>query len=122
MIMTARLQGGVRRVMQVSQIVGVRDGTYHVEHIFGYEQTGVNEEGIPKGMFYVTGYRPTCLARLLARGVCLPEDFFRKQQCQEQPRPRPGGNGQPGDQAAPRPHLGEAERRRAGGDRTRSGN
>ncbi len=72
----ARLKGGVRRVMQVSEIVGVRDSGFHLEDIFGFEQTGVDEMGMAQGEFFFTGYRPTCLGRLRASGIRLPDELF----------------------------------------------
>jgi len=72
----ARLKGGVRRVTRVSEIVGVRNGDYHLEDIFGFEQEGVDGDGVAFGHFYATGYRPKCLQRLLASGVELPDDLF----------------------------------------------
>lgn len=74
----ARLKGGPRRVMRVSEIVGIRDGGLLVEDIFGYEQTGVNDLGVAQGEFFVTGYRPACLGRLRAAGVRLPDEMFDK--------------------------------------------
>ena len=46
----ARLKGGVRRVMQVSEIVGVREGGFHLEDVFGFEQTGVDELGVARAI------------------------------------------------------------------------
>ncbi len=72
----SRLKGGIRRVMRVSEIVGIKDGDYHLEEIFGFEQQGVGEDGIAFGHFYATGYRPTCLERLQASGIEMPDDLF----------------------------------------------
>ncbi len=72
----ARLKGGLRRVMRVSEIVGIQDGEYQLEDIFGFDQQGVDEDGFAIGQFYATGYRPRCLQRLLAAGVELPDDLF----------------------------------------------
>ncbi len=74
----ARLKGGIRRVMQVSEIVGIREGGFHLEDIFGFEQTGVDELGVAQGEFYFTGYRPMCLSKLRAAGVRLPDEMFDK--------------------------------------------
>ncbi len=41
----SRLKGGLRRVTRVSEIVGVRDGQFAVEDIFGYEQTAWTRTG-----------------------------------------------------------------------------
>ena len=64
--------------MQVSEIVGVNDNGFHIEDIFGFEQTGVDELGVAQGEFYFTGYRPMCLARLRAAGLRLPDEIFDK--------------------------------------------
>jgi pilus assembly protein CpaF len=72
----ARLKGGLRRVMRVAEIVGIKDGDYHLEDVFGFEQRGVDEDGIAIGQFYATGYRPQCLQRMAASGVELPDDLF----------------------------------------------
>ncbi len=72
----SRLKGGPRRIMQVCEIVGVRDGQYHLEEIFGFEQTGVDAEGTAVGEFYATGYKPKCLSRLKAAGVPLGDELF----------------------------------------------
>lgn len=74
----ARLKGGVRRVMQVSEIVSIREGGFHLEDIFGFEQTGVDELGMAQGEFYFTGYRPMCLSKLRAAGQRLPDELFDK--------------------------------------------
>lgn len=74
----SRLKGGVRRVMRISEITGLRDGGLHLEDIFGFEQTGVDDTGIAQGEFFVTGYRPMCLSRLRAAGIRLPDEMFDK--------------------------------------------
>ena len=72
----ARLKGGVRRITQVSEIVGIDNGGYQLEDVFGFEQTGVDDQGVAQGEFFFTGYRPRCLARLRACGIRLPDEMF----------------------------------------------
>ncbi|MCL6503822.1 MAG: CpaF family protein [Pirellulales bacterium] len=74
----ARLKGGPRHVMQILEIVGVENGTYRLEEVFGFEQLGVDAEGVAYGEFYATGYQPQCLSRLKASGVRLPEGLFER--------------------------------------------
>jgi pilus assembly protein CpaF len=71
----ARLKGGARRVMRISEIVEVKSDTFTMEDIFGFEQTGV-QNGEATGRFYATGYRPQCLDRLRASGTDLPDEIF----------------------------------------------
>lgn len=72
----ARLKGGVRRITQVSEIVGVNSDGYQLEDIFGFEQTGIDDQGIAQGEFFFTGYRPRCLGRLRACGIRLADELF----------------------------------------------
>lgn len=74
----ARLRGGVRRVMRISEIVGVEHNAFVVEDIFGFEQQGVDASGVAHGRFYATGYRPTCLKRFGMGGIHLPDALFDK--------------------------------------------
>ena len=75
-VQLARLKGGARRISRVSEIVGVENGAYQLEDIFGFEQSGLDDAGNAVGEFYATGYQPQCLARLKAAGVLLPASVF----------------------------------------------
>ncbi len=74
----SRLKGGARRVMRISEITGVVDGQFEMHDIFGFEQTGISEQGQAQGHFYATGYRPACLPRLRAAGVLLSDSLFEE--------------------------------------------
>jgi pilus assembly protein CpaF len=74
----ARLKGGVRRVMRVSEIVGVSNGAYQLEDIYGFRQTGLDASQRAVGEFYATGYRPACADRMEASGLVLAENLFAK--------------------------------------------
>jgi pilus assembly protein CpaF len=72
----ARLKGGVRRVMRIAEVVGMADGNLQLEDIFGFEQTGIDEMGNARGVFYARGYTPNGRARLRSPGVHLPAELF----------------------------------------------
>ncbi len=72
----ARLKGGPRKIVQICEIAGIEDGQYHLEDIFGFEQTSLDEHGVAIGNFYATGYRPECLKRIAAYGRELPDSMF----------------------------------------------
>jgi pilus assembly protein CpaF len=74
-IQLSRLKGGPRRVMRISEIVGVKGRRYVVKDVFGYRQTGVRD-GVALGEFYATGYTPRLLTRLAASGIDLPPELF----------------------------------------------
>jgi pilus assembly protein CpaF len=72
----ARLKGGVRRVVRISEILGLkRQKTYVVRDLFGFRQTGV-QDGAAVGEFYAAGRAPRFLPRLKASGIDLPEALF----------------------------------------------
>jgi len=73
----SRLKGGARRVMRISEIVGIQNGAYVLEDIFGYEQTGV-KDGVAVGDYYVTGYKPACLKRFVSAGIEVPDSLFER--------------------------------------------
>ncbi len=72
----ARLKGGVRRVMRVSEITSLESGDYAIQDLFGFEQCGADDRGIARGHFYATGNKPAFLKRLNQIGVELPEKLF----------------------------------------------
>jgi pilus assembly protein CpaF len=75
-VQLARLRGGPRKIMQVSEIVGIEQGEIVLKEIFGFEQQAVTAERVAVGEFYVTGYRPQCLQRIRSAGTTLPEEMF----------------------------------------------
>lgn len=78
----ARLKGGVRRVMQITEIVGVENGEYVIADLFKFRQTGL-EDGVATGEFWATGVKPTFLDRLEASGVELDESIFTERRLTE---------------------------------------
>ena len=73
----SRLKGGVRRVMQVCEIVDADHGEYKLESVFGFRQQGLDENGVAKGQFFTTGWKPSFIERFEDYGVQLSEDLFK---------------------------------------------
>lgn len=76
----ARLKGGARRVTRVSEIVGLENGEYKIQDIFGFKQAGLDERGHSRGHFFATGVRPNFAKRLEEVGIELPEKMFTARQ------------------------------------------
>ena len=76
----ARLRGGVRRVMKVSEVTALENGDYALQDLFGFEQCGADDRGIARGHFYATGNKPAFLKRLHQIGIELPEGLFAARQ------------------------------------------
>jgi pilus assembly protein CpaF len=75
-IQLARLKGGARKVMRVSEIVEVRRKHYVIRDIFGFRQLGI-KKGVAFGEHYATGYEPTFVGRLKAMGIEFSGELFK---------------------------------------------
>jgi pilus assembly protein CpaF len=72
----ARLASGERKVMRISELVGVTDGEFDVQDVFVYRMAGVDASGKTLGSFYSTGYEPQCVRRMAAKGIDLNPRMF----------------------------------------------
>lgn len=72
---TMRLKGGPRKIMRISEVIGMKKRRYVMRDIFAFRQTSV-KDGRAVGEFYATGYRPRLVDRLQASGIELPEELF----------------------------------------------
>ncbi len=77
-VQAARLSGGVRKVIKISEITGMEGDVVCMQDIFGFKQTGVDDERVAQGYFYATGIRPQALERLESAGVRLPIEMFER--------------------------------------------
>jgi pilus assembly protein CpaF len=74
-VQLARLKGGPRKIMKITEIRGLKKGRYVVRDLFGFRQTGVRD-GVAVGEFYATGKVPGFLGRLRTSGIELADDLF----------------------------------------------
>ena len=63
-IQLERMRDGVRRISQVTEIVGLESGIVVMNDIFQYEYEGENADGTLKGYFKVSRIRPSFMQRL----------------------------------------------------------
>ncbi len=77
-IQVARLMGGVRKVVKISEITGMEGDIISMHDIFEFKQTGLNDQRIAEGYFSANGIRPHLLTRLEASGVPLPVQMFER--------------------------------------------
>ncbi len=75
-IQASRLQGGVRKVTNVTEVVGMEGDVVVLQDIFEYKRLGVRDTGKAYGQFRTTGVRPTVMNRLATAGITLPGDLF----------------------------------------------
>jgi pilus assembly protein CpaF len=77
-VQTARLVGGARKVIKVSEVIGMEGDIVSMHDVFAHKQTGVDESGNAQGYFYATGIRPRCLEKLESSGARLPAEVFER--------------------------------------------
>ena len=78
-VQTARLRGGPRKIIRISEITGMEGETVSMQDIFVFKQTGVDANEMAQGHFEACGIRPKCLEKLASMGCKLsPQIFDRK--------------------------------------------
>ena len=77
-VQAARLTGGARKIIKISEVIGMEGDIISMHDVFAYKQTGVDESGNAQGYFYATGIRPHCLEKLEASGARLPLEMFER--------------------------------------------
>lgn len=78
-VQTSRLSDGTRKVLNISEVVGLDDLDIIVQDIFVFERTGVGDNGRVQGRFRGTGVSPMCLERFRLSGVSLPPGIFESE-------------------------------------------
>ena len=77
-VQLSRLQDGTRKVLSVSEVLGVRDEKVDLQEIFTFERIGVTDAGKVQGRFRATGVVPKLLERLRISGVTVPPAIFEE--------------------------------------------
>jgi pilus assembly protein CpaF len=72
----ARLSDGTRKVVRVTEIVGMEEDVITTQDIFTFEQEGLDKDGRVRGYHRATGVRPKFSEQLLRAGIELPADLF----------------------------------------------
>jgi pilus assembly protein CpaF len=72
----ARLSDGTRKIVAVTEVVGMEEETITTHDVFVYEQKGVDSSGRVVGAHRPTGVRPRFADRLAQAGIQLPKTVF----------------------------------------------
>ncbi|MGB7951823.1 MAG: CpaF family protein [Candidatus Binatia bacterium] len=75
-IHVARLSDGARKVVRVSEVVGMEEAVITTQDIFLFEQQGIDKEGHVIGFHRATGVRPKFTDRLIRAGIELNAEVF----------------------------------------------
>lgn len=90
----ARLEGGERKIVRISEVTGLDKGTIGVQDLFRFDQVGLDDAGKPRGAFVATGAVPKCISRLQASGRGLSPDAFARRVLSPGTRQLPEGGRQ----------------------------
>ena len=75
-IQIARLSDGTRKVITISEILGMSEDSLALQDIFRFDRTGIDESGKVRGVFQATGTRPSFADRLAVAGARLRPALF----------------------------------------------
>jgi pilus assembly protein CpaF len=77
-IQVSRMSDGTRKIINISEVVGMEGEVVTMQDIFDFRKTGIGEKGEVLGEFLPTGIRPRFSERLLAAGIRLPMGMFER--------------------------------------------
>jgi pilus assembly protein CpaF len=77
-VQVSRLQDGTRKILSISEVLGVKEENVHLQEIFTFERVGVSDAGKVQGRFRATGTAPRILDRLRVSGIQLPQNIFEE--------------------------------------------
>jgi pilus assembly protein CpaF len=75
-VQQSRLRGGVRRIVSVAEITGIKDGQIETQELFTFRQVGVNADGKAVGYHAATGILPMRMEHFRSEGEEVPESLF----------------------------------------------
>lgn len=76
-VQVARLRDGSRKLVSVSEIVGMEGDVIRMQDIFTYDTEGeLDASGKFKGEFKATGIIPKCVEKIRENGVAVNNDWF----------------------------------------------
>jgi len=75
-IQQSRLRDGSRKIIAITEVVGMEGDIITLSDIFIFDQTGVDDEGKILGKLKPTGLRPHFMDRFKDEGIVLPSRIF----------------------------------------------
>lgn len=75
-VQASRLSDGKRKIMSISEVIGMEGDVITMQDIFTFTQTGVGMDGSVLGKMAPSGIRPRIADKLSAHGVNLPDRIF----------------------------------------------
>lgn len=73
-----QLADGTRKIIQITQVNGLKDGGVVLEDIFNYESSDVGQDGKLQGKFKATGVVPVFFPLFAKKGISLSKELFNQ--------------------------------------------
>jgi len=77
-VQVSRMSDGTRKVVSVSEIVGMEENIISMQEIFAFNKRGIGPDGKVVGVFQPTRIRPRFLEQLRTSGIFLPSSLFEQ--------------------------------------------
>jgi len=74
----ARLKDGSRKVIKITEVVGMEGDTITLQDLFVYKQEGMDAMGRITGSYVSTGIRPAFIEKIVSNGILVRDDWFAK--------------------------------------------
>ncbi|MDD4583794.1 MAG: CpaF family protein [Eubacteriales bacterium] len=71
-----RLRDGSRKVVNISEIVGMEGDTIVMQDLYYFQAEGLDENGYVTGNYLSTGIRPKFIDKLVTGGILVRDDWF----------------------------------------------
>lgn len=75
-IQVSRMADGTRKLVAISEVVGMEGNIITLQEIFNFERQGIDKKGKVLGQFRATGIRPKFAEKLQLAGVDFSENLF----------------------------------------------
>lgn len=75
---TARLTDGSRKIVAISEVLGLQDGEYMLNDLYAFKLKGIAPDGSISGVFGGCGNQPTFLREAALMGITLNQTMFEE--------------------------------------------
>ena len=77
-VQQSRLKDGSRKVVNITEVVGMEGETITLQDLFVFHQVGLDSMGKITGRFVSTGIRPNFIDKLTENGILVRDDWFEE--------------------------------------------
>jgi pilus assembly protein CpaF len=90
-VQISRLSDGSRKIMAITEVVGMQGDVVSLQEIFRFKETGYDKNRRIQGQFQAMGLIPSFIEKFEQKGVVVPRDLFSNEVPQKSQTPSVGG-------------------------------